>query len=239
VRSAIYNARRCNAQRTARNIKCTLCNMQHKTHTVQHAPCIAHRTTCSTLHVPHRAVQHATWAVRCAADPIVDAHHCRAPGMWRTACNGGMAHAHRGRCRKSHGTQSTGVLHRRGAEAVPEEAARVARPRLDVRRSHLLSLSRSSVPACARAEDVGADGRYLKPTTASKVKEVRYINRQRDPYAQTSSGPPLPHLHRDWEQGSPCHICTGTGLTPATSAARPVHEAMPCACGCRRLALRS
>ena len=27
---------------------------------------------------------------------------------------------------------------------------------------------------------------------------------------------PLPHLHRDWVH--PCHICTGTGLTPATSA---------------------
>ncbi len=26
----------------------------------------------------------------------------------------------------------------------------------------------------------------------------------------------LPHLHRDWSH--PCHICTGTGLTPATSA---------------------
>jgi hypothetical protein len=27
---------------------------------------------------------------------------------------------------------------------------------------------------------------------------------------------PLPHLHRDWAH--PCHICIGTGLTPATSA---------------------
>ena len=27
---------------------------------------------------------------------------------------------------------------------------------------------------------------------------------------------PLPHLHRDWAH--PCHICDGTGLTPATSA---------------------
>ena len=26
----------------------------------------------------------------------------------------------------------------------------------------------------------------------------------------------LPHLHRDWAR--PCHICTGTGLAPATSA---------------------
>ena len=26
----------------------------------------------------------------------------------------------------------------------------------------------------------------------------------------------LPHLHRDWAH--PCHICTWTGLTPATSA---------------------
>ncbi len=26
----------------------------------------------------------------------------------------------------------------------------------------------------------------------------------------------VPHLHRDWAH--PCHICTGTGLTPATSA---------------------
>ena len=29
-------------------------------------------------------------------------------------------------------------------------------------------------------------------------------------------GSPLPHLHRDWAH--PCHICTGAGLTPATSA---------------------
>jgi hypothetical protein len=28
-------------------------------------------------------------------------------------------------------------------------------------------------------------------------------------------GSPQPHLHRDWAH--PCHICTGTGLTPATS----------------------
>jgi hypothetical protein len=26
----------------------------------------------------------------------------------------------------------------------------------------------------------------------------------------------LPHLHRGWAH--PCHICTGAGLTPATSA---------------------
>ena len=30
--------------------------------------------------------------------------------------------------------------------------------------------------------------------------------------------PPLPHLHRDWAH--PCHICAGTGPTPATSATR-------------------
>ncbi len=28
-----------------------------------------------------------------------------------------------------------------------------------------------------------------------------------------------PHLHRDWAH--PAHICTGTGLTPATSAPGP------------------
>ena len=32
-------------------------------------------------------------------------------------------------------------------------------------------------------------------------------------------GSPLPHLHRDWAR--PCHICTGTGLAPATSAPEP------------------
>ncbi len=57
--------------------------------------------------------------------------------------------------------------------------------------------------------------RYLKPTTASRVKEVRYINQQRDPYAQTSSAPPLPHLHRVWAH--PCHICPKTGAHPPTS----------------------
>ncbi len=33
-------------------------------------------------------------------------------------------------------------------------------------------------------------------------------------------GSPLPHLRRDWDRdwAHPCHICTGTGLTPATSA---------------------
>jgi hypothetical protein len=31
-------------------------------------------------------------------------------------------------------------------------------------------------------------------------------------------GSPLPHLHRDWAR--PCHICTGIGPTPATSAWR-------------------
>ena len=31
-----------------------------------------------------------------------------------------------------------------------------------------------------------------------------------------ASHTPVPHLHRDWAHR--CHICTGTGLTPATSA---------------------
>ena len=41
----------------------------------------------------------------------------------------------------------------------------------------------------------------------------------RSPRAATSApglGSPRPHLRRDWAH--PCHICTGTGLTPATSA---------------------
>jgi hypothetical protein len=33
---------------------------------------------------------------------------------------------------------------------------------------------------------------------------------------RTGTGPTLPHLHRDWAR--PCHICTGTGLAPPTSA---------------------
>ena len=32
-------------------------------------------------------------------------------------------------------------------------------------------------------------------------------------------GSPLPHLRRDWAH--PCHICAGTGLSPATSAPGP------------------
>ena len=38
------------------------------------------------------------------------------------------------------------------------------------------------------------------------------------PHATAAPGlrSPPPHLHRDWAH--PCHSCTGTGLTPATSA---------------------
>ena len=37
-------------------------------------------------------------------------------------------------------------------------------------------------------------------------------------------GSPLPHRHRDWAR--PCHIGTGTGLTPATSAPGPGSQAI-------------
>ena len=37
-----------------------------------------------------------------------------------------------------------------------------------------------------------------------------------------SRGPTLPHLHRDW--APPCHIRTGTGLAPATSAPGPAQD---------------
>jgi hypothetical protein len=40
-------------------------------------------------------------------------------------------------------------------------------------------------------------------------------------------GSPLPHLRRDWAR--PCHICAGTGLTPATSA--PGQERSCAGCG--------
>jgi hypothetical protein len=37
-----------------------------------------------------------------------------------------------------------------------------------------------------------------------------------EPTSALGLGSPLPHLRRDWAH--PCHICAGTGLTPATSA---------------------
>ncbi len=51
----------------------------------------------------------------------------------------------------------------------------------------------------------------------SRARSCRCIDR---PCSCTTSAPGLgsflPHLHRIWAR--PCHICTGTGLTPATSA---------------------
>jgi hypothetical protein len=41
------------------------------------------------------------------------------------------------------------------------------------------------------------------------------------PHLHRDWGSPLPHLHQDWAQ--PCHICTRTGLSPATSAPGPYH----------------
>ncbi len=42
---------------------------------------------------------------------------------------------------------------------------------------------------------------------------------QATPRLRGDWGSPRPHPHRDW--GSPGHICTGTGLTPSTSAPGP------------------
>jgi hypothetical protein len=47
-------------------------------------------------------------------------------------------------------------------------------------------------------------------------------------------GPPLPHLHRDWAH--PCHICTGTGFTPATSECAGT-ATNPCGWSAHRMAL--
>ena len=220
----------------------------------------AHRATCSALHVPHRAVQHATWAVRCAADPVVDAHHFRAPGMWRTAC------------KRRHGSRSSGplqevardavdgVLHRRGAEAVPEEAARVARPRLDVRRSHLLSLSRAQLKAARAARAyrrVRVRPMRARMAWATQVFEADDgVKGQRSSLHQPATRPVRTNLvgptsatsapglgsplsARQLDCAHPATSASATTHTAATSAAGPAHEAMPCACGCRRPALLS
>ena len=54
-------------------------------------------------------------------------------------------------------------------------------------------------PACCGANARPTSGLGLAPATSAP-----------------GLGAPLPHLHREWAH--PCHICPGTGLTPATFA---------------------
>jgi hypothetical protein len=59
-----------------------------------------------------------------------------------------------------------------------------------------------------------------QPTQRDKVKE-RYSAQHAHVKSHCATSAPglgstLPHLRRDWARR--CHICTGTGLTPATSA---------------------
>ena len=66
----------------------------------------------------------------------------------------------------------------------------------------------------------GASQRYRTRRLRGLYSET--VTRSREIPEQDQNGYPLsptppPHLHRD--RPDPCHICTGTGLTPGTSAA--------------------
>jgi hypothetical protein len=53
-------------------------------------------------------------------------------------------------------------------------------------------------------------------------RQRRWLERRRERVARPCTVRKLLHLHRDWAH--PCHICTGTGLTPPTSAPGPGHR---------------
>ena len=62
----------------------------------------------------------------------------------------------------------------------------------------------------------------LQKQALQREKVVSQLQNKRDALEASverldeTVGSPLPHLHRDWAR--PCHICTGTEPTPATSA---------------------
>ena len=60
--------------------------------------------------------------------------------------------------------------------------------------------------------------------TYKTIVSSAYVHRAMGSRAITV-GSPRPHLHRDWAH--PAHICTGTGLTPATSAPGHCDKARP------------
>jgi hypothetical protein len=91
---------------------------------------------------------------------------------------------------------------------------------MDEPHAHVLRAQSDGVVSCRRGFTPPASTAHLQQGASSCV---RVSVRQGAgapccalPHLAPGLGSPLPHLHRDWAH--PCHICTGTGLTPATSA---------------------
>jgi hypothetical protein len=88
----------------------------------------------------------------------------------------------------------------------------------------------ASAPGIGLTAATSAPGLGLGPATSASGlgSALPHLHRDWAHPCSTSSpglGPPLPHLRRDWARS--CHICTGTGLGPATSAPG-LGSALPC-----------
>jgi hypothetical protein len=73
------------------------------------------------------------------------------------------------------------------------------------------SLAHASSKSAARVSNYS----YGTPQGRSAFGEGRSSYIPQPCHICTRLGSPLPHLHRDWAR--PYHVCTGTGLAPATS----------------------
>ena len=136
-------------------------------------------------------------------------------------------------------------LHRRGRILQPRPGERrpdQARPARARRENRVCAFRRRSLVESVRRQPrqrrphrrhgerhvhVDACGRCQRaaraPVLRGRLVPFRFETGLAPPTSAPGLGAPLPHLRRDWAH--PCHICAGTGRTPATSGRTPATSA--------------
>jgi hypothetical protein len=206
----------------------TSCNMQRAT-TLHHATRIAtpcnmqrgslHNATCNAdrytmqhamrIAAPLCNAQRATY--HCAQSRLAALSRCRrptgqsSPPRQRWACT-----ARSPRAALSPGADVAVPSRSPGADvAVPSRS-----PSADVAVPSRSPSADVAVPSPSPSADVAAASRL--GCTLQDLQGPREGVAQCAVGVLATGAVPLPHLHRDWAHR--CHICTGTGLTAATSA---------------------